>query len=218
MSMAQQPWQDRSIALAGLVQAAAAVQQVAREGRVRDDDTATVLLESVLELNPASVEATYGDRHRLALGLRMLLQQIGATRDKDVEITRYVVSLLALSRKALRNETIMRELGERLQQVNRQRNDFGFSDDTIVSSLASIYVDLISPLSAPLRINGKPTHLQQRAVQNQIRALLLAGIRAAVLWQQIGGKRRHFIFSRQRMVQATRQLLQTSSTHLEKPE
>lgn len=208
-------WEQRTLALAGLVQAAVSVQQIARHGHVSDKDSADALYDAVLNLNPPTTEATFGNRNRLALGLRALLQQIGATRDKDVEVTRYVVGLMALERRLAKESKSLQALGERLQQVTRQKQDFGFEQETIIASLAAIYSDIISPLSQPLRINGNPTHLQQRMVQSQIRALLLAGIRCVVLWRQSGGKRRHFIFSRQRMVAAAKHLLTNSITHVE---
>ncbi|GAM56239.1 hypothetical protein JCM19232_5254 [Vibrio ishigakensis] len=49
--------------------------------------------------------------------------------------------------------------------------------------------------------------LQQTGVQAKVRALLLAGIRSAVLWRQVGGKRRHLIFSRKKMVEQAEILL-----------
>jgi high frequency lysogenization protein len=42
-------------------------------------------------------------------------------------------------------------------------------------------------------------------VQHRIRALLLAGIRAAVLWRQVGGKRRHFFFGKGKIVKIAKQ-------------
>jgi high frequency lysogenization protein len=50
--------------------------------------------------------------------------------------------------------------------------------------------------------------LKSDANQHHIRALLLAGLRSALLWNQVGGKRRHFIFSRKQMLKAAQQLLQ----------
>lgn len=205
-------WQERVLPLAGVAQAAAAVQQYAREGALRDPQSGKVLFQSVLELTPASTEATYGDRTQLALGLRVLLQQIGSSQAKDVEITRYAVGIIALADRLLKNQKRLAELGARLQHVERQKNEFGFAEDTITASLAGIYSDLISPLLRPLKINGEPTHLQQKTVQNNIRAALLGGVRSAVLWRQNGGQRRNFIFSRQRMVSAAKELLQARTT------
>jgi high frequency lysogenization protein len=51
--------------------------------------------------------------------------------------------------------------------------------------------------------------LIQAANQHKIRAWLLAGIRAAVLWRQVGGNRRNILFSRSKIVKNAQQLLNT---------
>ncbi|GAB3292564.1 high frequency lysogenization protein HflD [Pseudidiomarina andamanensis] len=208
-------WFERVIALAALTQAAAAVKQVARFGSIREVNAGRVVMDSVLNQNPDSVKAMYPNLSDLRLGLESLLQQIGATRDKDVEVTRYVVGILALERRLSRSDKALQELGQRITQMQRQKHDFQFSDDTIVASMGSTYSDLISPLGQPLKINGKQEFLQQPSNQHLIRALLLAGVRNAVLWRQLGGKRRHFIFNRQRMVRIAQQLLRELREHSE---
>ncbi|OZB06523.1 MAG: lysogenization regulator HflD [Idiomarina sp. 34-48-12] len=208
-------WFERVIALAALTQAAAAVKQVARFGSIREVNAGRVVMDSVLNQNPDSVKAMYPNLSDLRLGLESLLQQIGATRDKDVEVTRYVVGILALERRLSGSSKALQELGQRIAQMQRQKHDFQFSDDTIVASMGSTYSDLISPLGQPLKINGKQEFLQQPSNQHLIRALLLAGVRNAVLWRQLGGKRRHFIFNRQRMVRIAQQLLRELREHSE---
>lgn len=209
------PWLDRVIALAALTQAAAAVKQVARFGSVREPHATRALLDSVTNQNPTSVHAMYPDLSALRLGLESLLQQIGATRDKDVEVTRYVVGMLALERRLSRSPQALEQLGQRLQQLHRQQHQFQFADDTLLAGMGSAYSDIISPLGQPLKINGKQEFLQQTQSQHLIRALLLAGIRNAVLWRQLGGKRRQFIFSRQRMVRVAQQILRNLPEHSE---
>jgi high frequency lysogenization protein len=44
-------------------------------------------------------------------------------------------------------------------------------------------------LSPRIMVNGDPAHLNNPENANRIRALLLAGIRAAMLWRQSGGGR-----------------------------
>jgi len=126
-----------------------------------------------------------------------------------------LVGILALERRLSRSDKALQELGQRITQMQRQKHDFQFSDDTIVASMGSTYSDLISPLGQPLKINGKQEFLQQPSNQHLIRALLLAGVRNAVLWRQLGGKRRHFIFNRQRMVRIAQQLLRELREHSE---
>jgi high frequency lysogenization protein len=45
-------------------------------------------------------------------------------------------------------------------------------------------------------VTGNPTYLQNTATADKVRALLLAGIRAAILWRQVGGQRWHLLFKR----------------------
>jgi high frequency lysogenization protein len=208
-------WFERVVALAALAQAAAAVKQVARFGSIREVNAGRVIIESVLKQNPESLQTLYPNLSELRLGLESLLQQIGATRDKDVEVTRYVVGMLALERRLTRSAKALQQLSQRITQMQRQKNDFQFSDDTVIASMGSAYSDLISPLGQPLKINGKQEFLQQPSNQHLIRALLLAGVRNAVLWRQLGGKRRHFIFNRQRMVRIAQQLLRELREHSE---
>jgi high frequency lysogenization protein len=44
-------------------------------------------------------------------------------------------------------------------------------------------------------------------VQSKVRAALLAGIRSAVLWQQVGGGRLQLMFSRQRLLSEAKTIL-----------
>lgn len=204
-------WQQRVLALAAIAQACAAVKQLARHGQLSEEFERDALLQSVLEQDPESFSAIYGDVTKLNFGLKVLLAQIGATRNKDVEITRYMVGVLALARRFERNDKALAELGQRVTQLQRQQQQFQFEQDTIITGMAGAYSDFISPLGRPLQIHGKPALLQQKNVQNQIRALLLAAIRSAILWRQVGGKRRHFIFSRRRMVSTALELIRISN-------
>jgi high frequency lysogenization protein len=51
-------------------------------------------------------------------------------------------------------------------------------------------------------VQGNPHYLGQPGVVAEIRAILLAAVRAAVLWRQVGGSYWDFLFSRRAMVQA----------------
>ena len=200
-------WQSRIIALAAAAQCLAAIRQIAIEGSLRDNKQVQRLFTNVLDLNPSSLEQRYPDQAELHWGLQTLLQQIGPSQHKDLEISRYIVALMALERRLAKDPTSITKLTERLQQIQRQRDTFNFTNETIVASMAGVYSDIISPLSKAIKITGKPDHLKQPHVQHQIRALLLAALRNVVLWRQHGGLRRHFIFSRQHMIGAANQLL-----------
>ena len=73
--------------------------------------------------------------------------------------------------------------------------------------MAGIYVDVISPLGPRIQVTGSPQVLQNSQVQSKVRAALLAGIRSAVLWQQVGGGRLQLMFSRQRLLSEAKTIL-----------
>ncbi|MGM0481237.1 MAG: high frequency lysogenization protein HflD [Pseudomonadota bacterium] len=203
-------WQQRVLALSGMSLSAAAVQQIARSGAVLHDTVTDTLIDSVTNLNPQSTLQVYGSIEAIRPGLQTLIQQLGNNTQKDIELTRYLVGMIHLSRRLQARDKQMTELAQRLEQVNRQYREFGFERYRILQSLAGIYRDLISPLGQPIKVNGNPTQLKNEANQQHIRALLLAGIRSAVLWHQVGGKRRHFLLSRKKMLTTAQQLLRTA--------
>ena len=98
-------------------------------------------------------------------------------------------------------------LGERIDQAKRQSGHYDVDSNTLLNSFASIYSDIISPLGARIQVAGEPAILKQESNQHKIRALLLAGIRSAVLWRQVGGKRRNILFSRTKILAQAEQLL-----------
>jgi len=56
-------------------------------------------------------------------------------------------------------------------------------------------------------VRGAELYLQNPDNQNRIRALLLGGVRAAMLWRQVGGKRRHILFNQRQIAAEARAYL-----------
>jgi high frequency lysogenization protein len=196
-----------NIALSGVCQAAALVQSFARKGQAPDEAFAASIA-SIVQTEPDNTLAVFGSLANLDLGLTTLISQLGNTPlEKDAEITRYVASILSIERKLNKNPKKMSELGDRISQVQRQLTHFDLLDEQMIQNLASIYVEVISPIGSKIQVAGTPAMLQQNANQNRVRSLLLAGVRAAVLWRQLGGKRRHILFHRSKIV-ANAQALQ----------
>jgi high frequency lysogenization protein len=199
---------EQTLTLAAICQVAYWVQKVSRTGQV-DDQGLSTLLSSVMNTSPKNTLDVYGnDIEHLEVGLTTLIKHLGnSSNAKDPEITRYVVSILGLERRLSKNNKQMALLGERIEQSQRQLAHYDITSETLVSSIASIYSDLISPLGTPIQVAGEPEILKQSSNQHKIRALLLAGIRSSVLWRQVGGKRRNILFSRSKIVECAQQLL-----------
>ena len=199
---------DITLALAGMCQSARLVQQLAHEGTCAKEEM-TVSLRSLLEMNPASTLAVYGNNEaNLKMGLETLLGVLNANRQGlGAELTRYTLSLMVLERKLHAKKSSMDQLSLRIDQLDRQLAHFDLESEQVISSLASIYVDIVSPAGPRIQVVGSPAILQNTQIQAKVRALLLAGIRAAVLWQQVGGGRLQLMFSRNRLFEQAKAIL-----------
>ena len=207
---------DQTITFAAICQVAYQVQQVSKTGHITDEEF-SVLLKSIIEISPENTLAVYGDDlNNIKKGLELLISHLGSDNDttnsskqKDPEFTRYIISLINLERRLAKQPKQLNALGERINSTERQLEHYELTSDTLISSFASIYSDIISPLGHKIQVTGEPSILKQSANQYKIRAILLAGIRAAVLWRQVGGKRRHILFRRKKIVDTAKSLLNT---------
>ena len=197
---------DRTMAFAGILQAIAQVQYIARHGE-SDPQQLAAALDGIMVTDPENIDEIYPDKVVLANGYKWIINQLGDSAQKDVEITRYLVGILALERKLSRNQAAPGMLSERINQVHRQLSHFAITDEQVIANLASIYSDIISNLGPKIQISGNPNILQRPLVQHKIRALLLAAMRSAVLWRQLGGKRRHLVFARKAIVDTAKKSL-----------
>ncbi|AFP84519.1 high frequency lysogenization protein HflD [secondary endosymbiont of Ctenarytaina eucalypti] len=200
---------DITLALAGICQSARIVQQLAQQSQ-HDEQTLRVSLQSLLDLNPTSVRAVYGDNPvHLHVGLETLqaLLNASALEGLGAELTRYTLGIMMLERKLKSNHDAQERLSDRIDGLRRQLSHFDLLSDTLISAMASIYVDIISPLGPRIQITGVPAVLQNTQMQAKLRAVLLAGLRSAVLWQQVGGRRLQLMFGRNRLFTEAKQIL-----------
>lgn len=200
---------DITLALAGICQAAHLVQQLAHQGQCQPESL-EVAQRSVIDLNPASALAVFGnDEANLRLGLETLIAVFNsaARQGMAAELTRYTLSVIMLERKLHNNEAAQATLAQRIGQLDRQLTHYAIGSETITSAMAAIYVDVVSPLGPRIQVTGSSTVLQNSLLQSKVRATLLAGIRSAVLWRQLGGSRLQLMFSRQRLLREAKTIL-----------
>ena len=199
--------QEKFLALAGVCQAAELVQQVARTG-VADERGFEASINSIAITNPENTEQVFGELANVKIGLATLAHQLGnKPAEKDAEITRYIAAILGLERKLAKKAKKMRELGDRISQIQRQQTHLELMESQMINNLASVYSDVVSPVGPKIQVAGNPNQLKQSIIQHKVRALLLAGVRAAVLWRQLGGQRRQILFNRRKILTGAQDLL-----------
>ena len=199
---------DRVIALAGVFQAAKLVHEIAKHAQADGEDIQTSLNSIVNDL-PDSAISVYGDLDKIRTGLICLNEQLGLQQGKrEVEITRYVMGMLFLERKLAKTPPLMAAVGKGIDGVQRQLQHYPIEHENVIANLAGVYSDNLSPLSFRIMVSGEPANLANPVLANKIRALLLAGIRSAVLWRQTGGRRWQLLFQRSKYVDQCLHLLQ----------
>ncbi|WP_297810339.1 high frequency lysogenization protein HflD [uncultured Methylophaga sp.] len=205
--MSAERLRDRTIALAAVVQAATLVQHIAETGQASPTDIET-LLQSLLVENADTTADVYGGLGSLRPGLRELNQQLSKKKEqKDVVLLRYVISLLHLERQLAKRPQMMEQIGREIDQVPQQVEYFGdIMSPQVIARFADIYHRTLSELKPQIQVFGDPNYLQQPDNVNKVRALLLAGVRAAVLWRQKGGRRWQFLFQSARILATAEEL------------
>jgi len=198
--------EERAIALAGLFQACHLVQQVARKG-LADAQALAANIHSLFQVDTKSVTDVYGGLHDLAPGLRLAHRQLSGSEPRDNELTRYLLSLMQLERKLMGQTARLDNIGAGIQSATGRLVHFPETHSNILASLADIYAENVSTLKPRIMVSGESVYLQNPDNVNRIRALLLSGIRSAMLWRQIGGRRRQLLLARAHIVKALEQVL-----------
>jgi high frequency lysogenization protein len=203
---------DQTLALAGVFQAATLVSQVAHQGRCAES-TLETSLRSLFMTNPDNTLDVYGgELMNLREGLDALAKILSnQTRQQDMDILRYSLNLIQLESSLNRKRDMMGAIGERIDQARHTANHFGYVHSNLVGNLASIYTDTISTFRLRIQVTGDPSVLQREENAARVRALLLAGIRSAVLWRQTGGRRWQLIFRRRKVAAIARELAEKAN-------
>ncbi len=197
---------DRIIALSGVFQAAKLARDIARTGQC-DADAFRAARQSLFDFEPESVASVFGGISGVTIGLRTLTAQLERPQRPDMEISRYVISVIHLADRLMRSANGMQSLHTDLSAFARRLSHFDLSESAQNEQLSQIYQEQISPLGPRIMVQGEPLHLQNPENTARIRAVLLAGIRAAVLWRQAGGKKWQLLLKRRAIAESARDMV-----------
>lgn len=208
---------DRVLALAGMLQVAFLVQQVARQGTISQDSAFRSSIESIFATDAATTKEVYGGVAGVELGLRLVRHHLGGTNEtpitpSDRERIRYFFSLVPLERRLRGLPTVLDQIGTGIVSARHQADALGGTHRDVIAALAELYLETIATLGFRILVPGNQVYLTRPENANTIRALLLAGVRSAVLLHQRGGRRWMLLFHRRAFLDMVAQLL-TSLPH-----
>lgn len=198
---------EQMIALAAIFQFAAQVEHLAKHGQMVSKEL-ELAVNSLYCQNPNHALEVYGRIGNLEKGLRLLLDTLRRKSQHSKNIVRYVMGVLHLQKRLMKNPSMLEVIGARIEKSQQQAQHFSLIHENVIAGLSDIYTDTISTFSFRIQVLGEYQYLQQARIANQIRTLLFAGIRAAVLWRQLGGSRLKIIFKRRQLLNMVSDLLE----------
>jgi high frequency lysogenization protein len=206
LNTSQHPFEDIVIALAGIAQASSLVSDIANSGQCHNYYFEACLKSIVID-DPLQTIDVFGDLNHLKLGLETIRRHFSASK-VNPDIGRYLVNLTMIQKQLQKDPALFSELSNRLDNAKRQLDYNEVSSPQMLETFADIYTSTISKLPLRIQVSGKQELLEPKYNQNKVRAILLAGVRAAVLWRQVGGKRRQILFQRKKLLAACQSLLE----------
>ncbi len=194
---------DNIIPLAGMFQASYLVYDIAQHGKY-DAAAFETCLNSIIATEANTVEEVYGnDISNLSLGFS-LLENIFSKENKqrDMEIARYLLSIIHLEKKLRKNKVLFDKLGSGIERAKSQAEIFGsVTHENVIANLADVYSETISQIPPKIMVSGDSQFITDSNYSNKVRACLLALMRSTVLWLQKGGNRWHLILQRGKIIQ-----------------
>jgi len=192
---------DRVLALAGLAQALQQVRRIADTGHSEATVVRTAI-DSVFRIDADSPDEVYGSKENLGNGLRLLHNHLRGKGQDDI-LPRLALAVLQLERRLIKDHATLDKVANGVDLAAAQARDLGDSSHPdVLAALGGLYADTISHLKPRVMVQGNPHYLGQPGVVAEIRALLLAAVRSAVLWRQLGGNYWDFLFSKRAMQDA----------------
>lgn len=200
---------NRTIALAALVQSIECLRQIAWQGRI-EAEPLRIMINSLFADDVNSIEEIYGGLGNLHNGLRILTEHEHIQhQDRNIEIMRYAISLMALERKLSKQPDMVSKVQKGLEDAQKQAEyfDSNITHESVIANLADLYKNTISEIGPKIMVQGNQTYLGNTDNTNKIRALLLCGIRAALLWHQAKGGRIKLLLGRGKMAAEAKRLI-----------
>ena len=192
--------ENQTLALAAMFQSATLVNELAQHGNC-ESDAFDCSFDSLFTIEAETTREALGDITCLSRGFTALADYLGGeNRSPGRNIAYYLLSMLKISHQVLRDEGLADKLLTGLQRIDSSSSEFNMSRSSVINKIDGLYQDCISSLSPRIIVRGEQNYLRNNDNAAKIRGLLLAGIRAAVLWQQLGGSRWKLFWSRKKYV------------------
>lgn len=194
---------NQVIALSAILQSAILVNRLATIGSIPNDER-NPLLHSIFAMTPENIDDVYDGIDNIKPGLQGFAQGL---KNVPSQAKIYFYSLISLEKSLSDNPETLTVLASGLESVSMRLQHFDMTHENIIAGLADLYTQTLSKLTPRIMVRGEQTVLSQPHVTNEIRTLLLAGIRSAMLWRQYGGTKFSLLWPWNKLPQTAHQIL-----------
>lgn len=200
---------EQIIALAAQFQAAHIAHALALGKPVSTPEFACIL-QALYVFNASSASELYPLSH-LKSGLEILIEFLSRKWPKSkMPLFRYAFGFGTLAKLILKDPMRSQSIREHLKKHAYQLQHFEVTHPNVAGNLSDLYLKTISTLPKKIFLMGHKDRLSQPQIMQQIRAALLAGIRAGVQWRTQGGRGWHCVTQRAKLLQRAQYLLTLS--------
>ena len=179
---------------------------MARTGAA-DENNLARMVRTALILDTPNPESLYDGISDIQRGLDLIVAVSGRRPDGDqLEILRMTNAALQLQASLRASDLFRDKLGRKLARLDFASRPVPYPDE-VYFSLNDLYTETLSQLRPSIIVNGAQGHLQSAVLVAKVRSALLAAVRNAWLWHQVGGRRWHLLVFRRRYAEQARAAL-----------
>lgn len=194
---------NQVIALSAVMQASILVDRLATTGSIQNE-VRNPLLHSIFVLHPENIDDVYDGIANIQPGLQAFANGLQNT---SAQAKIYFYSLIALEKNLSKDSTMLNVLGAGLESLSARLQHFEIGHENMIAGIADLYSQTLSKLSPKIMVRGEQNILSQAYIANEIRAILLSGIRSAMLWRQYGGSKFKLLWPWNNLPQTAQQIL-----------
>lgn len=197
---------DQVIALAGVAQATRLVDQISKTGSYPMEFLESSV-NSLFVFDLEKAEDIFAGLPGIRLGLQNLCALLANKQEAEQrDSVRYFFNVLHLERRFAADAALRDVVRSRLEHASFRAEHFAGHVNDVCHSISGIYQDTFSTLPQRIKVTGSAQHLENSQNADLVRSLLLAGIRSAFLWRQLGGRRWKLAMQRKKLLITAQEL------------
>ena len=123
------------------------------------------------------------------------------SQSDDEFLPKLALAVTQLERRFVRDDAMAQEVHERIVALAPAAARLGSTHPEVLAGLGKLYAETVSHLRPRVMVQGNPHYLGQADIVAEIRAVLLAALRSAVLWRQMDGSLWDFLLRKRELVE-----------------